>query len=153
MDYKYIAKSYDELYKEEQLEKLRIIKYNININKKDNLLDIGCGTGISTEFFDCKSIGIDSCFEMLKPGLICGKAENLPFRDKTFDIILVVTSIHHFDAEKAIKEIKRVSKKKVIITLLKKAKRFKHVKDLLNKSFKFEEVDGKKDLIFIQNGN
>lgn len=153
MDYKYIARSYDELYKEEQLEKLRIIKENIKINKKENLLDIGCGTGISTEFFDCKSIGIDPCFEMLNKKSICGKAENLPFKDKTFDIVLSVTSIHHFNAEKAIKEIKRVSKKKVIITLLKKAKRFKHVKDLLNKSFKFKEVDGKKDLIFIQNGS
>jgi len=153
MDYKYITRSYDELYKEEQLEKLKIIKENTKINKGDNLLDVGCGTGLSTEFFDCNSIGIDPCFEMLKKDSICGKAENLPFRDKTFDIVLAVTSIHHFDAKKAIKEIKRVSKKKVIITLLKKAKRFKYVKDLLNKSFKFKEVDGKKDLIFIQYGN
>lgn len=153
MDYKYIAESYDELYRKEQLEKLEIIKGNIKIDKEENLLDIGCGTGISTDFFDCKSIGIDACFEMLKKNSICGKAENLPFKDKTFDTVLSVTSIHHFNAEKAIKEIKRVSKKNVIITLLKKAKRFKHVKDLLNKSFKFKEVDGKKDLIFIQNGN
>ena len=39
MDYKYIARSYDELYKEEQLEKLRIIKENIKVDKKDSLLD------------------------------------------------------------------------------------------------------------------
>src|SRR3989338_6779840 len=47
--YKHIAKSYNELHQEEQLKKLAIIKQNIKIIPP--LLDIGCGTGISTNYF------------------------------------------------------------------------------------------------------
>lgn len=153
MDYKDIYRGYDELYKQEQLEKLNIVKKYINVKKEDLLLDVGCGTGISTNFFDCKSIGVDSCFEMLNNG-ICAKAENLPFKDNVFDVILSITAIHNFNnAEKSINEIKRVCKGKIVITLLKKAKKFKEIKALLNQRFKFMEIDSNKDLIFIYNGN
>ena len=83
--YRHISKSYNELYREEQLNKLKIIKENIKIIPP--LLDIGCGTGISTDFFKVKSVGVDNCREMLKEGnknLIHADAENLPFKDKLF---------------------------------------------------------------------
>lgn len=154
MDYKIIYKGYDGLYKEEQLEKLNMLKKYIRFNKDDRMLDLGCGTGISSNFFDCKSIGIDSCLEMLKEGSICAKAEELPFKDNVFDIVISVTAIHNFDnVEKAMEEIKRVCKGKVIITLLKRSNRFNYIKGILNKSFKFREIDGNRDMIFIYNGN
>src|SRR3989344_4733631 len=124
MDYKYIAKSYNELHKEEQLKKLKIIKENIKINSKTTLLDIGCGTGISTESFKCKAKGIDPSKEMISiaknKNLIHGYAEKLPFKNKSFDVIVSVTAIHNFkDQEKALDEMLRIGKKTIVITLLK----------------------------------
>ena len=49
--------------------------------------------------------------------------------------------------EKAIKEIKRVCKKKVIISIMKKSKNFDKIKNKLLKEFNFKELDEGKDLI------
>ena len=48
--YNKIAKSYNGLYKEEQLKKVDIILKHIK--PKGKLLDIGSGTGISTKPFE-----------------------------------------------------------------------------------------------------
>lgn len=156
MDYDTIAEGYNELYEEEQLNKLRIIKSNIKISQNSKLLDIGCGTGISTNFFDCKTTGIDPSVNMLKQGkgnLIKAKAEDLPFKDHSFDIIISVSAIHNFDnPEKAINEINRVKKSKaqIAITLLKKSKNYNVIKKLLIKKLKLKkEIDEAKDTIFI----
>ena len=56
--YNNIAKSYNELHGEEQIKKLDIIKKNIKIISP--LLDVGCGTGISTNYFNVESVGVDN---------------------------------------------------------------------------------------------
>ena len=61
--YSVVAKSYNELYKEEQIRKLNLIKNEVEVIPP--LLDIGCGTGISTNFLTKDSIGIDNNKEML----------------------------------------------------------------------------------------
>ena len=84
MKYSVIAPSYNELYREEQLNKLKIIKKHLNVKPSDKLLDIGCGTGVSTNFFKCKTYGIDPCKEMIEKGtknLQVAEAESLPFQD------------------------------------------------------------------------
>lgn len=152
--YNIISKGYDELYKEEQLDKLKIIKKNARISPP--LLDIGCGTGIALDFFNIKPCyGIDSSKEMLKlcrhKNIILGKAENLPFKDKTFNTIISLTSIQNFDkVEKAIKEMKRVSKNNnIIISILKKSKKLQKVRNLLKKYFThIKEIEQDKDIIF-----
>jgi len=151
-----IADSYDGLHLNEQLEKLKIISENIKVKASDKLLDIGCGTGISTNFFECNATGIDSSREMIKKGssnLVYGKAEKLPFKDKTFDVILCITAIHNFEnPEKALREMLRVKKDRaqIVITLLKKSKKFQKIKKLVEKYFKeVKEVDSDKDVILI----
>ncbi|MEK6947899.1 MAG: methyltransferase domain-containing protein [Nanoarchaeota archaeon] len=154
MDYNIIFNSYNSLHEEEQLKKLDLISTFLKVNKSDKLLDIGCGTGISTDFFDCFSVGIDPSFNMLKlsqGNRINSFAENLPFKNNSFDIILALTSIHNFNnIDLAIEEIKRVSKKdsKIVITLLKKSPKFSSIKKKLLKNFNFKTIEEDKDLIF-----
>ena len=85
--YNKIAKGYNELHKQEQLKKINIIKKQLK--KPYSLtLDIGAGTGISSKPF--KAIPLDPSINMLKQykGIkVVGKAEHLPFKDKTFNTI------------------------------------------------------------------
>jgi|SRR3989344_135371 len=153
--YSKIAGSYDELHEEEQLNKLKLISKYIKVKKDDLLLDIGCGTGISTRFFKCKTVGIDNSKSMIKKAgknCVFGAAERLPFKDKMFDVIICVTAIHHFNAEEAVNEIKRVSKdnSRIAVTLLKKAQYFSKIKGMLLKNFSFIQVEDEKDVIFIR---
>ena len=151
--YKHIAKSYNELYKEEQIKKLEIIKENIKIISP--LLDVGCGTGISTNYFNVESIGIDNCKEMIEEGksgnLIFENAEELHFPDKTFNTIISVTAFHNFkNVEKALLEIIRVSKNNnVAISFLKKSSKLDKFRKLLKKYFKFKEINCENDILFI----
>jgi len=63
--YRTIAQGYDELYAEEQRIKLNIIKENLDVKNNDLLLDVGCGTGLSSDF-KCEVIGIDPSIELLQ---------------------------------------------------------------------------------------
>src|SRR3989338_9580408 len=151
--YNKIAKSYNELYKEEQIKKLEIIKKKIRIIPP--LLDVGCGTGISTNYFNVVSIGIDNSKEMIKQGkdgnLIHGNAEKLPFPDKSFNTIISVTSFNNFkNMEKALLEIKRVSSNNnIAITFLKKSRKLNYFRKLLKKHFNFKEIDCYNDILFL----
>ena len=153
--YNHIAPSYNTLHKEEQLKKLTIIKKHIKLLPP--LLDLGCGTGISTNYFKIKSTGIDNCKAMLREGkkhynnLIYAHAEKLPFKDKSFSTIISVTAFHNFsNMELALKEIKRVSKtNNIAISFLKKSKKLQDFRTLLKKYYKFKEIEENKDIIFI----
>ncbi len=152
--YNKIARSYNELYRGEQLKKVEIILKNIK--PKGKLLDIGAGTGISTKPFEkyCDCTALDPSEELLKQykgKKIIGKAENLPFKDNSFNVIISVTSLHHSNFKKALKEIFRVSKPnaQIAITILKKSKLAKTLeKNNLLKDFK--KIDSEKDFIYIK---
>jgi len=84
--YDSIAEGYNELHGDEQRKKMKIIKEKININPKTRILDVGCGTGISSDF-NCHCIGIDPSKDLIeeakkndkneKHEYIVGKAEDL----------------------------------------------------------------------------
>ena len=151
--YNKISKGYTKLHKEEQLKKLSIIKNNIKIKKSDLLLDVGCGTGISSNF-NCKVIGIDPSFQLLKlnknKNKFLGDAEKLPFKSNFFDFVISVTVVHNFkDIERALKEIKRVGKNNFVFSILKRSNRFNEIKKLIKKYFRIEkEIEEYKDIIF-----
>lgn len=149
--YNKIAKSYDELYGNEQIKKFEIIKKNFKVNGL--VLDIGSGTGISLRYFK-NVVQLDPSKKLLdkSSGIrFCGHAENMPFKDKIFDGIISVTALHHCDIDKAIKEIKRVAKKdcKFAFTILKRAKNFENIRKKLHKNFKLKEIEEEKDLILL----
>ena len=152
--YNSISDSYNELHKEEQLNKIGLIKDNLKIKKADFLLDVGCGTGIFAEEFNCIKIGIDPSIEMLKQGknafYIQAFAEHLPFKDKAFDFVISVTAIHNFkNIRKGLEEIKRVSKKDVALSILKRSSKIDEIKNHIKKLFKITKIiEGDKDVIF-----
>ncbi len=144
--YDKISPSYNKLYEKEQVEKIEFIKKYC----KGKILDIGCGPFYTSKFFN-NIIGIDPSIELLKlsksKNKICARAENLPFKNKSFDTIISVTAIQNFNnIKKAIQEMKRVSKGKIIITTIKKSKKVSYLKSLLKNSKILEQ---EKDIVFI----
>ena len=96
-------------------------------NKKYKILDIGCGTGKSTEplvkvFKNAEIIGCDPDAAMLAEARLRakklklpikymeGRAEKIPFTDNYFDAVIAGTALHWFGTKKAVKEIRRVLK-------------------------------------------
>ena len=150
--YSEISPRYNELYGDEQLEKAKIIKDSVKL--KPLVLDVGCGTGIVD--FGVNTIGLDPSIGLLRlhPGLkVCAKAENLPFKDKSFGSVVSLTALHHTDITQAIKEIRRVAKPKATFafSILKKSKDFRNIVSGLHSNFDIKAIDDDKDLILVSN--
>ena len=150
--YNQVSKGYDELYGEEQLKKLNIIKDYLKIKNDDLLLDVGCGTGISSRF-DCRVIGVDPSIGLLKQNRkfkINSKAENLPFKDNAFNFVVSITAIHNFsNIEKSLEEINRVGRNEFVFSVLKKSGKFNEIRNLIKTKFKISKVaEEGKDAIF-----
>lgn len=148
------SKGYNELHGEEQLKKLKIIAKEIPVKKSNKLLDVGCGSGLSAKIFGCEITGIDPSEELLKQcpfKTIKASAESIPFPDKSFDVVIAVTSIHNFNnVDAGLKEIKRVGKNIFALTVLKKSPKKDSIIQLIKKNFKIKkEIEEEKDLIFI----
>lgn len=152
--YDNIAKGYNELHSEEQIKKINIILNNIKIKESDLILDVGCGTGILYDYINCKYIGIDPSIELLKVAnkgfFINGKGEKLPFNSDTFDFVISITAIQNFDdLIKGIKEMIRVAKKDIIISVLKKSNKVQIIENLLKDHAKIiERIEEEKDIIY-----
>jgi len=153
--YDSIAKGYDELHREEQLKKIRIIKENLRIGPSDKLLDVGCGPYYAN--FNCDVTGIDESKELLKKAekkgnirTVLASAENIPFPGNSFDIVVAITSVQNFrDTEKGLLEMKRVAKNRIVISFLKKSQKKEMIKNLVEKNFAVEKViEEDKDLIY-----
>ena len=114
------VKQYEKARRSYPPEVLRFLKSLIKV-KNPKILDIGCGTGISTR--QLKNIGevtgVDPDPKMLKAArahkskvkiYVLAKAEKLPFKSQTFDIVTAFSALHWFDDKKSLLEIKRVLK-------------------------------------------
>jgi SAM-dependent methyltransferase len=104
------------------LSKIKVLKNYINLNKTTRLLDVGCGNGFFTYYFDkeCLATGVDYSEKMLRLNPVNQKsmmdAGRLGFKDETFDMVFCHALLHHVDDIGAIiREMARVSKKYVII--------------------------------------
>jgi len=167
--YNSIASGYDELHGEEQIAKLELIGEEIHtdsllkdfIKSNCKLLDVGCGSGISTGFFKAKEkFGIDPSSKLIKIAIknypfcefkIAG-AEKIPFKDKTFDIILSLTAIQNFDdITKGLLEMKRAAKKdaRFVLTYLKKSPKHKEIDDAIRLNFDvIKRIEQEKDWVY-----
>ena len=97
-----------------------------------SILDIGCAKGFLLHDFKelmpgCTVAGIDvseyaisNAIASVKPFLKIASAEKLPFADKSFDLVISVTSIHNLPLERlkaALREIQRVCRGNSYITI------------------------------------
>ena len=90
-----------------------------------SILDIGCGTGavltqVLDEFTDIRACGVDLSQKMIEkaagilgPGvqLVVGDADDLPWKNNPFDLVVCNSSFHHFpEPIRVLNEINRVLK-------------------------------------------
>lgn len=96
------------------------------------ILDIGCGKGFMLHDFkelmpECTVAGLDisryaveNAMPSVKPFVTEGSAENLPYADKSFDLVIAINSVHNLPLDRlkqALVEIERVSRGKSYITI------------------------------------
>ena len=88
------------------------------------ILDLGCGSGFSSEIIEDEGfhmIGLDNSFDMLqlniektaphKRNLVCGMIEALPFRKNTFDVMISISAFNFILEKIHQKEKKSILKK------------------------------------------
>lgn len=81
-------------------------------------LDVGCGTGASTRPLTRiarRVIGLDPSMAMLaqagrhpRRGFVAGRAEGLPFRTASFDLLTISSAFHWLDRERSLTEASRI---------------------------------------------
>ena len=157
--YDEISQGYEELHKEEQLKKIKLIKKHFD-PKEGRILDVGCGTGITTECWSCERYGIDPAFRLIERArqkdnitYKVAAAENIPYPDNYFDYVVSITAVQNFeDIEKGLREIQRVGKKSFVISALKKSKKIHKIRQAVHSIFKeAKEVEEHFDIIFFVN--
>lgn len=91
----------------------------------NKVLDIGCGKahllyelsqavpGIIVKGIDISSYALEHAKDEIRDNLQLGNAQELPFSDNEFDLVISLATLHNlkvFELKKAIQEIERVSK-------------------------------------------
>lgn len=103
-----------------------------NLNDQSQILDVGCAKGFMLYDFkrflpnanlmgiDVSSYAISNAKEEIKQSVSVGNANNLMFKDNTFDLVLSINTVHNLELKecvKALKEIQRVSKGNSFLTV------------------------------------
>jgi ubiquinone/menaquinone biosynthesis C-methylase UbiE len=107
---------------------IKHVKDYLHLDKKlNNVLDVACGTGLSTKALleiATNVYGTDISQEMLNLALQRDKihyaiapAEQQPFPDNYFDLITVSSGVHWFDIDKFLLETNRILKSKSWLVL------------------------------------
>lgn len=109
-------------------ERLKLIKQFVAGKK---VLDIGCGYGLYVDYLSSRGFdatGVDFVGDFIKKArktkrgnFVKGYADCLPFKDKTFETVLLFDILEHGNDEKILMEAKRVSKKLILAALPRKA--------------------------------
>lgn len=119
----------------------------LEIKDGNNVLEVSMGTGLNFKFLPktANYYGLDISWKMLKKcqknlkkwklyaELFRGEAENLPFRDESFDVVFHVGGINFFnDKAQAIREMIRVAKSGTKFVIVDETE--KHTKTIYEKT-------------------
>ncbi|MGC1119556.1 MAG: class I SAM-dependent methyltransferase [Candidatus Methanofastidiosia archaeon] len=129
-DYDRTAVFYDKRYLSIQWEKYSIM---MDSPPQGCILDLGCGTGLLSEYLCKRVVGIDISFNMLdkartREQVVQADMDFLPFGNAVFDAVVSFTSLQNLsDVNPALKEVRRVLKagSPFIVTLLNKGSSIK----------------------------
>lgn len=163
--YDKISSSYDKLYEKEQKNKLEFLKELISdyliIKSNTKILDLGCGSGYSSDF-PCFVLGIDYSKKLIsyakkrfetdktKKFIYFDANDKLNFKDKEFDISLSLSAIHHInDLSKLLRELKRVTRYYIFLSFPKKFIRFDEIESNLINAVNLNKLE----LIFKKSQN
>ena len=120
-------------------------KAHWNLTGASSVLDVGCAKGfmlhdlailipgISVKGIDVSSYAIENAIEDMRPHVQVANATQLPFADKSFDVVISITTLHNLeraDLIRALREIERVSRCGSFITV--DAYRNEHEKARMN---------------------
>ncbi|MHA1264239.1 MAG: class I SAM-dependent methyltransferase [Candidatus Helarchaeota archaeon] len=166
------AEIYDNRYEKIQREKYKIIFKNLSLKKGEILLDVGCGTGLLIKLL-CNwgniIYGVDFSKKTLKKAqeklvlmencyLICGDAENLPFKANSFDKVFAITLFQNLsDPLQGFVHLRTICKPDgvIILSLLKKKVTQNQIDELMQsiskKGLKIIDEEACEDLIVIIN--
>lgn len=96
------------------------------LERGHKVLDVGCGKayllyelmqvvpGLEIAGLDISEYAIANAKEEVKPYLTQGTAQNLPFEDNSFDLVISLNTLHNlriYDLKKAIQDIERISRR------------------------------------------
>lgn len=96
------------------------------------ILDVGCAKGFMLHDFrelmpqatlagiDVSTYAIDNAIQTVKPRLRVGDAKELPYDDRSFDLVISINTIHNLppdECEQALREIQRVSNAHSFVTV------------------------------------
>lgn len=149
-------------------KRIRIILSKVKENPSPSILDCGCGTGwvsyflqkarLKTVMLDISQEKLSKCLLLKKDHLILspmfrGSVTDIPFKDGTFDICLLLDVIEHVPLlSQCMNEISRVltSRGKLLMTVPNKFGSYTLVYDFLGKGLFGERIDDHVHYLSIQ---
>jgi SAM-dependent methyltransferase len=109
---------------------VRRFRDHYKLNEDARILDVGCAKGFMMYDFGllmpkAEIRGIDiskyahaNCKPEMKPFMQVASANNIPFPDKYFDLVICINTIHNLpliDCKQALREIQRVTRKDAFV--------------------------------------
>jgi SAM-dependent methyltransferase len=108
------------------------LQQHFGLSASSSVLDVGCAKGfmlhdlaalipdITVKGVDVSQYAIANAIEDMRPHLQVADARELPFGDRTFDVVISINTVHNLIREEcgqALREIQRVSRGKAYITV------------------------------------
>lgn len=108
------------------------LQKHFGLTENSSVLDIGCAKGfmlhdlaelipgIAVRGVDVSTYAIENAIDDMKLQVQVGDARELPFEDKSFDVVIAINTIHNLERDecaKALREIERVNRKGAFVTV------------------------------------